>query len=252
MNKYNCLIAEDNIVDRRILEHFIGKINSLNAPLICCDGEEASSQLQSEDTDIVFSDIDMPNLSGISLLKTLKKPPVFIFITGHSEYALESFSLNVVDFILKPLVFNRFEKAVERAVELIELKKYSQKKDLPDGPVDKSTDTYFFIKENNAITKLYYSNILYIESLGDFSKLYTVQNTRFLTLVSLKSLHAQLPKSIFRRIHKQFIVNINHVLTISGNLIVMNNTQSLPLGPNYKQGLIDQVVTKKIISRFCT
>jgi two-component system LytT family response regulator len=256
--KYTCLIVDDNLIERKIVAFHLGKLHNFNVRRVCESGEQAATVLQTEKIDIVFSDIDMPDLSGVALLKSLKNPPVFIFITSHPEYALESFDLDVIDFIIKPFSFERFLKAANKAVEYLELKKLWNNNEAKEQNLryhsaavrNDRGDEYFFIRETDGITKVRCADVAYIESMGDFSKIYTLQNIRHVTLVSLKNLEKQLPVSIFKRVHRQFIGNMDHIITITSKDILMANNENIPLGPLYRQDILNHVINKKVISRF--
>ncbi|MBC7915128.1 MAG: response regulator transcription factor [Pyrinomonadaceae bacterium] len=253
--KYKCLVADDNLIDRELVIRHLSKIDTIQIVAVCDDGNDAARVLAEEQIDIVFSDIDMPNLSGIGLIKGLKQAPVFIFITSYAEYAVESFNLDVIDFIVKPLSFERLFKSVNKAIEYLELKNllFGQKRNTVAELGEQKNlqnNEYFFIKETHGITKLSYADVLYIESLGDFSKIFTIKKEKHVTLVSLKNLEKQLPALTFMRIHKQYIINLEHIITITTNEIHLANKQVIPLSSVYKQELLDVVVNKKIITRF--
>lgn len=257
--KYRCLIIEDNLLERDALEMKVKKIDGLVLKASLADGLEAISVLKTEQIDIVFSDIDMPELSGIELLKSLKYPPVFIFISSYSEHAAESFELDVIDYIVKPVKMERLIKAVGKAIEYIRAKAGMQK-GLPaksTTPVPlydfvRSIDAqqFFFIKENNTHSKVNMGDVLYIESMGDFSKIYTVQQKTHLVLIGLKNLEKQLPSDLFLRVHKQYIVNILHIKNISAVDIRLSNNSVLPVSIAYKQTLQDNLINKKSLTRF--
>jgi len=151
--KYKCLIADDSILDRDAIEMYLSKIETLTIEAVCSSGLEAAALLQQKDIDIVFSDIDMPGLSGIELIQSLKKAPVFIFVSSYSEHAAESYSLDVIDFIVKPVTLVRLAKATSKAIEYIELKKKlsADKNPIPVDPQSLVTNAgdHFFIKENS-------------------------------------------------------------------------------------------------------
>ncbi len=257
--KYRCIIIEDNILERDALEMKLNKIESLTVKAVLANGMEAISVLKNEDVDIVFSDIDMPDLSGIELLKSLKNPPVFIFISSHSEHAAESFNLDVIDYIVKPAKIERLIKAVDKAIEYINAKK-SIKTELPVKPSTaqipndfiRTIDAheYFFIKENNTHIKLNMGDVLYIESMGDFSKIVTISNKSHMVLISLKNLEKQLPENLFIRVHKQYIINVLHIKNISVSDIKLSNNLLIPVSIAYKQALQDNLINKKTLTRF--
>jgi two-component system LytT family response regulator len=258
--RYKCIIVEDNILERDALALRIKKIETLSLEAVLADGMQAVSFLRDAEIDIVFSDIDMPDLSGIELLKSIKHPPVFIFISAHSEHAAESFNLDVIDYIVKPVKMERLIKAVDKAIEYIKAKTKTEPEKttaVAAGPPVKNdfirtidAQEYFFIKEKNAYIKLNMGDVLYIESMGDFSKIITVTQKSHFILVSLKNLEKQLPEKLFMRVHKQYIVNLLHILNISTMDMKLSGNVSIPLSSAYRQLLLDNVVAKKTLTRF--
>ncbi|QXU39712.1 LytTR family DNA-binding domain-containing protein [Pedobacter sp. D749] len=247
---YSCLIVDDNEIERDAIEMHLKKIPSLNIIAVCSNGIEASQILSTVSVDIVYSDIDMPELSGMDLLKSIKKQPLFIFITSFSEYAAESFNLDALDFIVKPATFERILKATNKAIEYIELRKQLNK--LPFENLnndDKKDDDYFFFRETKGITKLKYNDVIYIESMGDFSKLFTSID-KHVILVSLKNLEKQLPSKIFSRVHKQYIININHIVTLTNHEVHLDHNFLVPISASNRQELLERSIDKKILSRF--
>jgi DNA-binding LytR/AlgR family response regulator len=252
--KYTCLIADDNLLERDALEMHLNKTGRVEIVGSCENGLEASKVLAEKQVDLVFSDIDMPDMSGLALIKSLRQPPVFVFISSHPEYAVESFELDVVDFIVKPVTLERILKATNKAIEYIELKKLSAGHTLPPvssgSAQDDTSKDYFFIRESNGLVKVMYDEVACIESMGDFSKIFTTSDKKHVTLVSLKQLETQLPEGKFMRVHKQYIVNYHHITAISANDMTVHHSYTVPLGSSYKQLLMEKVVGKKIISRF--
>ena len=249
MKKYKCLIADDSPMELDIMEMLVSKIGRLEIMAVCDNGLKAQQILTSQEIDLVFSDINMPELSGIGLLKSLKKAPVFIFVSAHTEYAVESYDLNVIDYIVKPVSLDRVLKSANKAIEYLDLKNLSETKQ----PQTLKTDNdYFFIRESNDLIKLHFEDVAYIESMGDFSKIFTLHDKKHITLVSLKNLEMQLPASSFTRIHKQYIVNHNLITAISTDELVVNGKYTLPLSTSLRQALLDKVVNKKILTRHLT
>jgi DNA-binding LytR/AlgR family response regulator len=257
--KYKCLIVEDNILERDSLEQKLKKIDGVTLKSSVGSGLEAVEYLKRNEIDIVFSDIDMPDLSGIELLKSLKNPPIFIFITSHTEHAAESFELDVIDYIIKPIKLERLIKAVNKAIEFLATKN----KTVSEMPVKQGAPVavpeltrtidaqeYFFIKENNTHLKLNMGEVFLIESMGDFSKITTGSNKTHMVLVSLKNLEKQLPNHIFLRVHKQYIINILHIKNIASAEIKLTNNLIIPLSLAYKQQLQDNLINKKSLTRF--
>lgn len=255
---YTAIIADDNIIERDALALHLSRIKNIKIVAACSNGEETASLLQKLSIDIVFSDIDMPLLNGIDLLKGIAKPPVFIFISSYPEYAAESYNLDAIDYIVKPAGFERVQKAVDKAIEYIEIKnnaKLYSEKVTPDAPIIEigsqvPTENFFFIKENNNYNKLNVQDITHIESMGDFSKIHTVGQKKFVVLVSLKNIEKQLSAKIFRRIHRQFIINLLQVSVVNNAEVLLLDKTSIPISTSYRQNLIESVVEKKLLKRF--
>lgn len=247
--KYNCLIADDNLIDRDVMEMYIGKIDSLHLKSICENGIEAAAVINSKEIDIVFSDIDMPDLSGLELKKSLQQSPVFIFISSFAEYAVESYNLDVIDFIVKPVTLSRLLKATNKAIEYIELKKRAAAVEDSISTAPKATENHFFIKEDNSYTRIDNASLLYIESMGNFSKLHTAQKNH-ITLLSLKNMEQQLSEGMFKRVHKQYVINLQHIVSINATdgELNLSNGENIPIGAAYKTALLD-IINKNILLR---
>jgi len=250
---YTCLIADDQMIERDLLSLFVSKITRLQLIGVCKNGLEIAAILQEKQIDIVFTDIDMPELSGVGLLKSLQQSPVFVFISSYPEYAAESFNLDAIDFIVKPLQFDRFFKSVNKAIEYIELKKSAtlHSQQLPESTFSKTTDgeEFFFIKDNLAYIKVFTKDVVYIESMGDFSQINTTQKKTYTILVSMKNLELQLSPKVFMRVHKQFIINLNHLVSLKQNEIILTGKQQVLISNAYKQILIDVTIQKNLLKR---
>lgn len=255
---YDCIIVEDNILERDSLAMKVSKIEGLHLIASLENGLEALNFLKKSSVDIVFSDIDMPDLSGLALIKSLKNPPVFIFTSSFSEHAAESFDLDVVDYIVKPVKLERLIKAVDKALAYLGTRNKKISEPIsnftqPSGSEVIRTlgaEEYVFIKENNTHIKLNMGDILYIESLGDFSKINLLGGKPHMALVSLKNLEKQLPSNLFIRVHKQYIVNTLHIKNISTTDIKLSNNTMIPISISYKQVLQDTLINKKLLTRF--
>ncbi|RZK58651.1 MAG: response regulator transcription factor [Pedobacter sp.] len=242
MTNYKCLIVDDNEIERAAIEMHLRKINRLDIIAVCDNGVEAADILLKQPIDIVFSDIDMPELSGMGLLKSIKNAPIFIFITSFTEYAAESFNLDALDFIVKPATFERLLKASTKAIEYLDLKKAVTPNSNP-LPLPESED-FFFIKETKGFTKLKYNDVIYIESMGDFSRIYTAQNNH-ITLINLKNLERQLPAE-FVRVHKQYVINVNQIATISNYEVLLNHNHAAPISLINRKELVEKIASKTL------
>lgn len=257
--KYKCLVIDDNLLDRDLLVMHLKKISSVGLIKELSNGMEAIEYLKTHSVDIIFSDIQMPDLNGIELLKSLPVPPVFIFITSHPEHAAESYNLDVIDYLVKPVKLDRLMKATQKAIEYLNAKN-SLITDLNVKPIADNSQKgvvrtidaqeYIFIKEKNVYIKINLGDILYIESMGDFSKIKTIHQKTHFILVGLKNLDKQLPEHLFIRVHKQFIVNQLHIQGITMTDIILSNQKNIPLSPSYKQSVQENLISKKSLTRF--
>jgi two-component system LytT family response regulator len=241
---YKCIIVDDDLLDRDALEMYASKIDGITIEAVCTNGIEAATVLQQKQIDIVFSDIDMPNLSGLELKQSLQNAPVFIFISSHLEYAAESYNLDVIDFIAKPVSFARLLKATNKAIEYIELKN----KVALQTPVNTTTtsDT-IFIKDDSGLSQIKLNDIICMESLGNFSKIHTVQKTH-ITLVSLKNIEDQLTQAQFIRVHKQYVVNLQQIVLLASNgELLLTNEIAVPVGNMYKAALTNIIQSKTLL-----
>jgi two-component system, LytTR family, response regulator len=184
----------------------------------------------------------MPDVSGLELKHSLQNPPTFIFISSYPEYAVESYNLDVIDFISKPVSFARLLKATNKAIEYIELKKKAAFH--IDASALADTHDSVYVRDDNGLSQLKIADIILIESMGNFSKIYTAHK-RHMTLVSLKNIEDQLPNSSFIRVHKQYIINLKHIesLATSGEL-TMTNQEMVPVGKIYKTTLANAIQGK--------
>ena len=223
-----CIAIDDEPLSLRILEKYATELPQLELVAICNDAFEALEVLRREQVDLMFLDINMPKLSGISLVKSLDKAPLVVFTTAYPEFAVEGFELEALDYLLKPFSFERFLKAVNRAIEKLD--------------EDKATGTSpsgLLVKADKKLYKLDFQDILYLEAFGDYVKVFTKQKM-LLTKERLSVLEEGLPKNSFQRIHRSFIISLGAVEFIEGNMVKIGNAQ-LPLSPSFKDGLLENL-----------
>lgn len=247
---YTCIVVDDSLIERDLMAIHVSKIKNLRLLAECSNGLEALEIIQTQEIDIVFSDIDMPELSGIALVKNLKKAPVFVFITSYADYAVESYNLDVIDFVVKPAGFERIVKAANKAMEYIDLKRHQIGSETPAIAAPKVEQDFFFVKENNGYLKITHQEVAFIESMGDFSKINTLDEKVHIVLVSLKNIAEQLPDAIFKRVHKQFIINLQHIKSIAPTEITLSNQKVVPLSNSYKAEIMDKMVDQNTLKRF--
>jgi len=231
----NCLIVDDEPPAHKILENYIGKMSSLALIGNCYNAIEALNFLHERKVDILFLDINMPELSGLELLKTLQNPPIVILTTAYSEFALESYEFGVTDYLMKPIRFDRFLKAVNRVIQL-----RSPSTALPEATESlvQKKETSVFIKVDGILRKVHFSDIRYVESKGNYVHLHCMTE-RLLTADTLSNMVQKLGDG-FLRVHKSYIVNLEQIQGLEGNRLLMGTTK-IPIGNSYKQGVLKAI-----------
>ncbi|CAL2101848.1 Transcriptional regulator [Tenacibaculum sp. 190130A14a] len=221
----SCVIIEDQAPAQRILQKYIGEIDFLELKGTFSDALQALQFLKTTPIDLLFLDIHLPKVSGIDFIEILDQKPHIILTTAFSEYALKGYELDVVDYLLKPFSFERFLKSVNKVNTTIQKSVVLSE----DSKIDK---TYIFIKSGHELIKLHYKNITHIEASSDYSEAYML-NKKTLTSLSLKNWLIKLPSN-FVQVHKSFIINIDFIEKVSGNMIHLTNGKQLPIGRAYK------------------
>ncbi|MEM6321844.1 MAG: LytTR family DNA-binding domain-containing protein [Bacteroidota bacterium] len=221
--KYKVLIVDDEEPARDLLVNYAHKIEELEVVQAVSNVLDAKRVLNNQSIDILLTDIQMDDLTGIDLVKMLKNPPVTIFTTAYSEYALEGYELDVIDYLVKPISFQRFCKAIDKAMELIRYK--AQEEKTPTTTSQQVTSTlltnqYFFVKTNRKIVKVAYEDLLFVQSFGEYVKLYTKEDV-LLALQTTAFMEKMLPATDFIRIHRSNIININHIKEIDANQVII-------------------------------
>lgn len=234
--KIRCLIADDEPLAIQLISGYVARISHLELVGSCKRATDIPAFLGQ--VDLLFLDIRMPGFSGLELLHSLKVKPLVIMITAFSEHALEGFELDVVDYLVKPVTFERFFQAVTKATRQYELEQRTTQNgmapaDPPPAPDLPSRD-YFFIKSGYKSVRINFDEILYVEGLKEYVSIYTSGNRKFVKLTSLKELERILPRERFLRIHKSYIVSVNQVTAAYGNVVELNQV-SLPIGRIYKE-----------------
>lgn len=236
MKKINILIVDDEPLAHKILEDYCGKIDALEVVGNCYDGISTLNFLNKNQVDAVLLDIQMPDISGIELLDTLRNnAPKIILTTAYTKYAMQSFDYDqVVDYLHKPIRLTRFIKAIERLKKILLLEKeFSANPTVqaPDQAVNSQTN-FMSLKDNKVIYKISYIDIQYIQSWGNYLKFFLKDQDIKIVRKTIKAVESELPASQFLRIHKSYIVNINHIASMEGNQIKLED-QRLPIGKSY-------------------
>lgn len=241
----NTLIIDDEPLALDVLETYISKIPELHLVARCSNALEANDLLRKHSVDLIFLDIQMPQVSGVDFIKTLPNPPLFIFTTAYSNYALEGYELNAIDYLLKPISIDRFMKAVNKALEQFEMRK---REEAAEGNQGVEGVEFFFVKADKKLVKIKYNEILYIEGLKDYV-IIRMEQGRVITLQTMKSLEDKLPLSKFKRIHRSYIVSIDKIHAVDGTSVDVyekGQIKQLPIGKNYRDEILEIVNRNKL------
>lgn len=228
MSVIKSIIVDDEELSRNILKNFVTKTQHLEVMALCADGIEASNYLSRHQVDLIFLDIEMPEMSGIDLIKSLSKPPMVILVTSKREHAIEAFEYNVVDYVLKPFDYSRFLKAVNKAKEIYSVNNESQEDD-PD----------IFVKVDSRLVKIKSSDVYWIEALGDYIVINT-EESKYIVHNTMKGIETKLSSDKFLRVHRSYIVRLDKVETLDESVIVIKQ-KIIPIGGTYKSRLMNRL-----------
>lgn len=220
--KLNCLVVDDEPLSQEVIVDFVKLCPELNLSGVANDALEAGEMLKNEPIDLLFLDINMPKLSGLGLIKSLQEVPLFIFVTAYPEYAVEGFEVDAVDFLLKPVSFDRFRTAVNRAVE-----RFKARDENPAGHIMLRAD-----KKNYRVE---FNEILFLEAQGDYVRFVT-EKQNLTVHGKLKNFLAELPAGLFERIHKSYVIALNKVEYLEGNRVKVGD-HKLPVSLNFRENL---------------
>lgn len=231
----NCIAVDDEPLALKLLQDNISKVPYLKLVAACSDAFEAMKAMQENKIDLVFIDIQMPGLTGLQLIGSLENKPLVIFITAYKQYALESYDLAVVDYLVKPVALDRFIKACNRAKELHELKSMKQQ------PAETQTKEYFFVNVDYSQVKLMFDDIIFIEGLRDYIKINLKSTKRPLVVrSSLKAIEIELPDNKFIRIHKSYLVSVAEITAVRKTSVFIKEME-LPVGETYGE-VIEKII----------
>jgi len=236
--KLNCIIIEDEPLARNLLSDYVKKVPSLNLVQAFGNPLEALEVLRTQPVDILFLDVQMPQLTGISLLKVLQNKPMVILTTAYSEYALEGYELDVADYLLKPVTFERFLKSVDKVSQRLTENRPAQIIESPTLP------NYVFVKDGTKSVKVMLDEILFVEGLKDYVTIHT-QQQKITTLQRMKTLEEQLPADKFIRIHNSYIVAVQAIEVVHKNEVQIG-ANSLPIGDTYRKSFREFIEKKHI------
>jgi DNA-binding LytR/AlgR family response regulator len=230
-----CLIVDDEPPAREIIHRYVQEIPTLQLMGECSNAIQALTVLQQQPIDLLFLDIRMPQLNGTDFIKTLKTPPKVIFTTAFSEYALEGYELDVVDYLMKPIRFDRFLKAVNKAYPL-NVPPATLKPVVAGIIEEKKNESFVYFRADRKMVKVMLEDILYIESMKDYIKVFTIHGV-IITKQSISSVEAMLPGKLFVRTHRSFIVSINKIKSFTNELVEIDKTD-IPIGKLFRNGVM--------------
>ena len=248
--KINCLIIDDEPFARQGMEEYISDISFLNIVGKCENALKAHEALTVGNVDLMFLDIQMPRLTGLDFLKNLKNPPMAILTTAYPQYALESFALDVLDYLVKPIPFDRFLKAVNKAKELFDLKNKAQNEPIVQNMLISAENTeggYFFVKNENKYEKIFFDDILYVEALQNYVTIHC-KKERITTYLTFKAIEEYLPVDQFLKVQKSFIVSLPKIDSIEGSEIRIG-AHRVPISRQFKDAVLEKILKGKLLIR---
>lgn len=234
--KLKCLIVDDEPSGRKVIEEYIEETPFLELIGKAENPIKAFGILENNAVDLIFLDIQMPKINGIDFLKSLKNPPMVILSTAYSEYALQGFELDVIDYLLKPISIERFLKASYKAKEFYELRNMEAK-----------SQDYFFIKCNTKFEKIMFNELLFVEAANNYVLLNTKEK-RFITYLTFKGIEEILPPNQFIKVHKSFIVSLSKIENLDSEEIKIG-THTIPISRNLKEEVMERIINRRLVKR---
>lgn len=241
--KMSCIIVDDEPLAREAIQILVAKTDGLDL-LGSFNGAEAAGEFLAGNTvDVIFLDIQMPGVNGIDFARNIPKETMVIFTTAFSEFATDSYEVDAIDYLIKPVKSERFNKAVEKAAAYNKL----LQADHSQNNIENVTDDYVFVKADRKMFKVHFKNILFVEGLKDYVVMHT-ESQKVISGMNIKTIFDQLPKSIFVRVSKSYVININHVDSIDNNTVYIGRNE-IPIGNVYRDFFFNEYVTRKVLSK---
>ncbi len=239
----NCIIVDDEPLAREGIRLLVERTKELVLLNSFSNAGAAGKFLEENEVGLVFLDIRMPGINGIDFARTISPKTLVIFTTAYAEFALDSYEVDAADYLIKPIKPERFEKAVAKVLS------YSQLLEsvIPDSNIEKGTEDYFFVKADRKFFKVWFKDILFVEGLKDYVILYT-EEQKIMTAMNIKTIHDQLPRAIYARVSKSFIINVKKIDSFDNNTIFIGQSE-IPIGNAYRSCFFDEFVNKKLLSR---
>lgn len=244
-NLLTYIIADDDLIYRELTLLQLQLIPHLQCLAVCQNAMEVVSELSKQPADLLILDVEMPGLTGIQLAKSLTKLPLIIFISSHLLYAVDAYEVDAIDYLVKPVTPERLIRAIEKARSLHEMKNNMT----ADEAIKNVAGDHFFIKDKSSYIKILYSDVVYIQSLGDFVNIFLENGDKKIALVSMKSIEQQLPSDNFIRISRSYIVNKTKITSLDNDMVSLNKIQ-LQIGKTYAEDVIQTIVGGNTVKRF--
>ncbi|MCD4772325.1 MAG: LytTR family DNA-binding domain-containing protein [Bacteroidales bacterium] len=235
--KIKCIVVDDEPLAIRVIESHIEKLNNIEIVAKCSNAIDALDILKNNKIDLIFLDIQMPELTGLEFLNTLQNPPSVIFTTAYRNYAIDAFELDVLDYLLKPITFERFLKAINKFYKLLSYKKPETLSNVSATQIE--SEPFIYIKRNKTMIKILLKDILFIESLKDYIRIHT-EDDSYMTKQQISLIEKNLPEEQFLRVHKSFIINIEKITTFSPNYIGLKD-KKISIGRSYKAYVLNKL-----------
>lgn len=240
-----CIAIDDEPLALRQIGKYIDSIPDLQLVASCHSAAAAEQAMQKEAVDLLFVDVNMPDKSGVEFVRELQNPPMIIFTTAYSEYAIDGFRLDAVDYLLKPFSLADFERAVAKVRSLVELRTLRDEAKEPVAEVEPTAESAksdcISIKADYKVSLVRYVDIVFVESVGEYVRLHLVSGQKIMTLLRLKNMESALPSDKFMRVHRSYIVNLGHVTGYARGQVHLDNGESVPISINYRDPFRDYV-----------
>ena len=227
MKKFRCIVVDDEPLARELVAGYISRLHQWETKATCRTVAEAYEALYQNEIDVIFLDINLPDVNGIEFLTALKHPPLVVFTTAYAEYAAKAFDLHAADYLVKPITEARFREAIDKAERLLGT--------TVSRAAQPETD-HLFLKQDTKLVKVFFEDILYVEALKDYSKVVTKQKP-LLASEHLKLMETLLPGNRFLRVHRSYIISLQAIMAVYGNTIEIGK-QEIPVGASYKDELM--------------
>ncbi|WP_256002590.1 LytR/AlgR family response regulator transcription factor [Pedobacter deserti] len=239
----NCIIVDDEPLARKAIQKLVYQTENLEC-IASFNGTDATREFLSKNAvDLIFLDIQMPGVNGIEFARTIAKTTLVVFTTAFHEFASESYEVDAIDYLIKPVKLERFQKAVEKAQTYSKLFRTDQ----TSSNIENVTDDYIFVRADRRMFKVYLNDILYIEGLKDYVIIY-LENQKVITLMNIRTIHELLPKRLFVRISKSYVINVNKMDSVDNNTVYIGKNE-IPIGNIYRDFFFSEFVTRKVLNR---